>query len=77
MACIAMSQIAPAMLRVFDEIPEFDHGEMADKPSPVPSDSRISPIAAATNAPPAIAGHDTADTGASSTGVRLDPVDPA
>jgi hypothetical protein len=73
MACIAMSQIAPAMLRVFDEIPEFDHGEMADKPSPVPSDSRISPIAVATNAPPAIAGHDTADTGASSTGVPWDP----
>jgi hypothetical protein len=73
MACIARSQIAPAMPRVFDEIPELDHGEMADKPRPLPSDSRISPIAAATNAPPTIAGHDTADTGASLTGLPLDP----
>jgi hypothetical protein len=72
MACMAKSQIAPAMPRVFDEIPDVDHGDTADNPSPVPSERRINPIAAATNAPPMIAGHDTADTGASSGRVPLD-----
>ena len=74
MACMAMSHTAPAIPMVVDEIPELDHGDMADRPSPVPSDSRMSAIAAVTNAPPATAGHDTAETGASLTVVVLDPV---
>jgi hypothetical protein len=47
------------------DTPAFDHGETEDKPIPAPSARRISDIAAATNAPPNTAAHDTPDKDAS------------
>ena len=41
-------------------MPRCDHGETADRPSPVPSTSMISEIAAAVAAPAKIAAHETA-----------------
>jgi hypothetical protein len=41
------------------DAPVFVQGEMDDKPSPVPRESRIRDIAAVTNAPPITAGQDT------------------
>jgi hypothetical protein len=43
----------------------FDHGETDDKPIPVPSATKISEIAAATNAPLITAAQDTPDENAS------------
>jgi hypothetical protein len=43
------------------DAPTFDHGDIEEKPSPVPSASRISDNAAVTNAPPITAAHDTPD----------------
>ena len=47
------------------DAPAFDHIETEEKPSPVPSASRISDNAAATNAPPITAAQDTPDARAS------------
>jgi hypothetical protein len=50
------------MVIVVADAPEFDQGDTAAKPRPVPSATRISPIAAAANAPPMMAPHEIADT---------------
>src|ERR1700681_3028751 len=65
MICVTISQtIAPILIAEADA-PMFDHGEMEDKPMPVPNASRISHNAAAANAPATTAGQDTPEEGAS------------
>jgi hypothetical protein len=54
--------MAPAMLIVVADTPEFDQGDTAAKPRPVPSAIRINPIAAEANAPAMIAAQETADS---------------
>jgi hypothetical protein len=49
------------MVIVVADAPELDQGETAAKPRPVPSATNISPIAAAANAPPMMAGQEIAD----------------
>src|SRR5688500_4606747 len=50
---------------VFADAPSFAHGEIAERPRPAPSKSRMSASAAATNAPAATAPHETPDACAS------------
>ena len=61
MIWIMISQTMAALWMVEAEAPKFDHGETEDKPSPVPSASRMSDNAAATNAPAITAAQDTPD----------------
>jgi hypothetical protein len=49
------------MVIVVADAPEFDQGDTAAKPRPVPSATSISPIAAAANAPPMMAPQEIAD----------------
>jgi hypothetical protein len=53
--------MAALRMVVADAPPKSDHGETEDKPSPVPSASRMSDNAAATNAPAITAAQDTPD----------------
>src|SRR5665213_2664611 len=48
------------------DMPLFAQGETDESPRPVPRERRISAIAAATNAPPMTAAHDTPDAVSSS-----------
>jgi hypothetical protein len=47
------------------DAPEFDQGESDDSPTPVPKAKRARKSAAVTNAPDAIAAHDTPEVDAS------------
>src|SRR5579884_1862101 len=58
-ASTTTSQISAATPAVMVETPTLDHGEIADSSKPAPSASRMSAIAAATNAPPITAPHET------------------
>jgi len=60
-----MSQRMPALRMVDADVPMFDHGEIEDKPIPVPRASRISDNEAATNAPAITAAQDTPEECAS------------
>src|ERR1700733_11944926 len=59
MASVRMSHMFAIAPTVAAEAPTSDHGETADNPKPAPSASMISDNAAATNAPPITAPHDT------------------
>jgi hypothetical protein len=63
--CMRMNHRIAAVPIVAAEAPTFDHGEMDSRPKPVPNASKISDNAAATAAPPKMAGQDTADACAS------------
>jgi hypothetical protein len=65
MICITMSQRMAAVPTAEADAPLFDHGETEDKPRPVPSASRMSESAAATNAPAITAAQETPDECAS------------
>src|SRR5450759_1355972 len=65
MICVTISQTIAPILTAEADAPMFDHGEMEDKPMPVPNASRISHNAAAANAPATTAGQDTPEEGAS------------
>src|ERR1700676_2726070 len=60
-SCISVSQTALAMPMVFADAPASSHGDSEDRPRPLPSASRLSDNAAATNAPPRTAPQETAD----------------
>ena len=61
MICETISQTMAVFLTAEEDAPAFDHGETEDKPTPVPSASRISDIAAATTTPPITAAQDIPD----------------
>lgn len=65
MICETISQTIAVFPAVEADVPTFDHGETEDKPTPVPSASRIRDTAAATTAPPITAAQDTPDEDAS------------
>ena len=65
MICIRINQTIAAPPIAGADAPLFAHGDTAEKPSPVPSASKISDSAAAANAPAKTAGHDTPDEYAS------------
>ncbi len=65
MICMRISQIIAALPIVEPDAPTFAQSETEEKPSPVPSASRISDNAAATNAPPITAAQDMPDEFAS------------
>lgn len=60
-----MSQMPVVTAKVVAEAPLLGQGDMEASPKPDPSANSISETEAATNAPPMIAGHDTAEVGAS------------
>ena len=62
---MAIIHAIAAIPSVFVETPSFDQGEIAVNPNPVPSNSKMSASAAATNAPPSTAPHDIPEEGAS------------
>src|ERR1019366_2683605 len=75
MICIRISHTMAAVPIIEVDAPTFDHTDTEEKPSPVPSASRISDNAAIPNAPPITAAHDTPDECDSSlTDVSLRPV---
>jgi hypothetical protein len=63
--CMTISQTMVTVLIDEAEAATFDHGEIEDKPSPAPNESRISDNAAHTNAPALTAAQDTPDEYAS------------
>jgi hypothetical protein len=76
MICRRIIQIIVAVPIVEADAPTFAHGEMDDKPSPVPKASKMSDKAAVTNAPPITADQDTQDEYASlltASSARLGP----
>src|SRR5579862_2503126 len=59
--CMTISQMMVATPTAPADAPAFVHGETDDKPRPVPSASRVTDSAAATNAPPMTAAQETAE----------------
>jgi hypothetical protein len=56
-----MSQIAADTVKLVAEIPDPDHGDTVDNPTPAPRARSIRPMLTVTNAPAATAAHETAD----------------
>src|SRR5271165_1512703 len=83
--CVKMSQMTPLMVNGVADTPWLTHGEIDADPMPDPKAIRMSEVAAATNAPAMIAGHEAADRdlvrccvpalskGAASTGSIMSP----
>ena len=74
MTCIRINHRIAAVPIVESDAPMFDQGETQERPSPVPSASKMSDKAAVTNPPPITAAHETPDEFASLlTEVRAPP----
>jgi hypothetical protein len=60
--CTTISQTPAAIVKVAAEAPKPGHGLIVDSPTPVPSATKITVVAAAATAPPRMAPQDIAET---------------